>query len=117
MGRMNFPIYFMASDRHRRVVELLGLLWLLSLADLFLTIWAHRFMAVDELNPIARAMLHRGTLGALVLFKVLMTGLGTAIFWSVRGHGRAELGLWMVVLIYVALGVRWSHILLGASLL
>ena len=117
MGRIATPIHFIFSVRHRRVLELLGVLWLLSLADLFFTIWAHRFTAFDELNPIAQAMLSHGTLGALVLFKVLMTGMGTMIFWSVRSHGRAELGLWMIVLVYVALTIRWSHYVHGASML
>ena len=36
--------------------ELIAVLWLLSLADLIFTLWAHLFTHFQELNPIARAL-------------------------------------------------------------
>jgi hypothetical protein len=113
---MGWPlsISIIDGDRHRRVIELLGIVWLLSLADLFFTIWAQRFTPFYEINPIARALLHDGATGALIFFKVGLTGIGSAIFWRTRRHGRAELALWGLVLVYVLLTIRWSHYTTGA---
>jgi hypothetical protein len=93
--------------RTRRTVELLLVLWLLAMADLFFTIWAHLFTPFQELNPWASHLLHHNNLVALILFKVGLTGLGTMIFWGLRKHGRSEIALWLVVLVYVALAFRW----------
>ena len=97
------------EPRERRVGALLGVLWLLSLGDLCLTVWAHRYTPFHEVNPIARAMLESGAVGVLVLYKLALTGCGTTIFWHVRRHGRAELALWAVVLVYVRLAVQWAQ--------
>ena len=102
------------AHRHRRMGELLGILWLLSIADLFFTLWAHRFTTFYEANPIARAMLSAGAIGALVLFKFSLTLIGSGIFWRVRRHGRAELALWAVVGVYVLLAFQWSAYTYGA---
>jgi hypothetical protein len=41
--------------RPRRVGELIGILWMLALADLVFTLWAHTFTPFIEMNPLARA--------------------------------------------------------------
>jgi hypothetical protein len=94
--------------RTRRTVELLVILWVLALCDLFFTIWAHIFTPFCELNPLAEQLLQRNKIAWLVAGKVALTGLGTAIFWRLRRHTRVELALWAVVLVYVALTFRWS---------
>lgn len=94
--------------RTRRTVELLLVLWLLAMADLFFTIWAHLFTPFHELNPIASHLLHKNSLVALVIMKIGLTGIGTMIFWGLRKHRRSELALWLVVMVYVALTFRWS---------
>ena len=53
-------------------------------------------------------MLSQNRLLLLIAMKVGLTGLGTAIFWGLRKHGRAEVALWLVVAVYVALTFRWS---------
>ena len=90
------------------MAELLVVLWLLSLADLFFTIWAELFTPFHELNPLAAHLLQQGHINALVAVKVALTGIGAAIFWRLRKYGRAELALWGVVLVYVLLTFRWS---------
>jgi hypothetical protein len=99
---------FLDGQRHRRVAELIGILWMLSMADLFFTLWAHFFTPFYELNPVASYMLHRNLVPSLILFKLVVTAIGTQIFWRLRTHGRAELALWAVVGVYVMLAVRWS---------
>jgi hypothetical protein len=98
------------SDPGRRISALLGLLWLLNLIDLLFTLWANRFIDFYEVNPIARILLHQGAIGPLVLYKVVLISIGSTIFWRTRRDVRAEVALWGVVLIYVALMIHWSHV-------
>lgn len=94
--------------RTRRVGELIGILWLLSLCDLLFTLWAHQWTPFEEGNPIARLLLNHNLIAALVLMKVGLTGLSASIFWRLRRYGRAEAALWCSVALYVLLAVRWS---------
>lgn len=91
-----------------RVLQLVAVLWVLSLADLFFTLWAHLYTPFHEVNPIARALLEGGALAGLVAMKVSLTAFGAGIFWGLRRHGRAEAALWLVVGAYVLLALRWS---------
>ena len=50
--RLHIPV--IDASRTRRTVELLAVIWLLAMADLFFTIWAQLFTPFQELNPIAR---------------------------------------------------------------
>ena len=94
--------------RTRRVAQGIFVLWLLSVADLFFTLWAHLFTPFHEANPLAAALLDTDQLAALILLKLILTTVGATIFWRLRGHGRAEAALWMVVAAYVLLALRWS---------
>lgn len=107
---MGLPRFIHFDERrHRRMAELIAVLWLLSLADLFFTLWAHFFTPFNELNPLANFMLSRGLVPSLILFKLVVTAIGTRIFWRLRHHGRAEMALWALVGVYVLLTVQWSH--------
>lgn len=96
------------EHRARRVFQLLGVLWLLSMSDLIFTLWAHFFTPFYELNPIARSLLAGHQVAALVLMKLSLTAAGACIFWRLRHNARAELALWGVVFVYVLLTFRWS---------
>src|SRR4051812_31105751 len=50
------PLSLFDSHRPRRVAELIGIVWMLGLADLFFTLWAHFFTHFSELNPVASFM-------------------------------------------------------------
>ena len=97
------------ARRSRRVGQALLVLWVLGMADLIFTIWAHRCTPFHELNPLARALLMQDALGGLCVFKIGLTALGSLIFWHLRGHGRAEAALWVMVAVYFALAIRWSN--------
>lgn len=103
-----FQIPLIDGHRPRRVAELIGVLWMLSVADLFFTLWAHFFTPFHELNPVANFMLSRNLVLSLILFKLVVTTIGAQIFWRLRGHGRAEAALWGMVGVYVVLTLRWS---------
>jgi len=103
--------------RTRRVVQGICLLWLLSVADLFFTLWAHLFTPFQESNPLAAALLDTDRLAALILMKLILTTVGATIFWRLRKHGRAEAALWLVVVAYVFLTLRWSTYTTGVMAL
>lgn len=111
------PFRWCEASRARRVTQGIAILWLLSLSDLFFTLWAHTFTPFDELNPIAAVMLNQGLLGVLVTMKVGLTFLGVTIFWRLRGHGRAEMAMWACVVVYVLLTIRWSGYTVGVMAL
>ena len=96
------------DQRTRRIGELIGIVWMLSLADLGFTLWASIFTPFTELNPIAALFLQHNMVISLVLMKVLLTTIGATVFWRLRKHGQAELALWLMVVVYVALTIRWA---------
>ena len=97
-----------------RVAQLIAALWVLSLADLFFTLWAHQFTPFNELNPIARALLESQSFVGLVVMKLGLTGVGAGIFWYLRRYARAEVALWALVGVYVLLALRWSNYTVAA---
>lgn len=103
------PIQCVDDARSRRIAELLGLLWILALADLLFTLWADRYTPFSELNPWASTLLAQHRVLVLATAKVCLTVLGTLILWSLRRHLSAEFALWIVVAVYVALMFRWSN--------
>jgi len=103
--------------RTRRMAQGICVLWLLSVADLFFTLWAHLFTPFHEVNPLAAAFLDSDRLAALVLMKLILTTVGATIFWRLRDHSRAEAALWLVVAAYVLLAVRWSAYTTGVMAL
>ena len=94
--------------RSRRIACLIFTVWVLCLADLSFTLWAHWFTPFHELNPLARSLLEGDRLSSLVAFKLAMTAGGTGIFWLCRRRRTAEVATWAVVVAYVMLAVQWS---------
>ena len=101
-------IDWVSHTHSRRTGELLVALWVLSIADLCFTLWAHLFTPFHELNPIANAMLGRGLIPSLIIYKLTVTLIGTAIFWRTRQHAKARFALFGLVFVYVLLAVRWN---------
>jgi len=114
LADLSLSIDWINDPRSRRMGELLATLWVLALADLFFTLWAHFFTPFHELNPLARTLLGQNLIPSLVIYKLTITLLGTAIFWRLRGYRRAEIALLAVVIVYVLLAMRWSDYTQGA---
>ena len=107
--RESFTASF-AAGRGRRVALALVALWLLSLTDLYLTLWASANTAFHEGNPLVRPLLDASPAG-LVAYKLGLMTVGTLIFWRCRSNGRCELASWGTAAVYLLLAVRWSHYL------
>ena len=105
------------ANRPRRVAELLAILWILAIADLLFTLWAHFFTPFYEMNPLAHYMLRNNLIPSLILFKLVVTAIGSQIFWRLRRFARAEAALWLMTGVYVALAMQWSNYTRGAMTL
>jgi hypothetical protein len=102
-------IHWSDDARSRHTAELLGILWMLAIADLVFTLWANQYTPFRELNPWARTLLAEHQVIALTGAKVILTALGTLILWSLRHRGFTQFALWVVLAVYVALMFRWSN--------
>ena len=102
--------------RTRRIACLLFTVWVLCMADLSFTLWAHWFTPFYELNPLARRMLELNWITPLIAFKICLTGAGTGIFWLCRKRRTAELATWLVAVAYVMLACKWSDYTQAAML-
>lgn len=82
--------------------------WVICLADLLFTLWAHWFTPFYEVNPLARSLLDGNWVGSLVAFKVVLTAGGTGIFWLCRRRRTTELATWTVAAAYIVLAMQWA---------
>ena len=98
-----------APARSRRIACLLLTVWVLCMADLSFTLWAHWFTPFYELNPLARRLLELNWITPLIAFKICLTGAGTGIFWLCRTRRTAEMATWLVAAAYVMLACQWSN--------
>jgi hypothetical protein len=94
--------------RARRTVELLAIIWVLAVCDLYFTLWAYAFTPLHEMNPWASTLLQHHRYASLALSKLLLTSISTAIFWFLRKRRITELTLWGLVFVYVGILCRWS---------
>lgn len=104
------PAFRWIEDAHaRRTAGLLLFLWLLGSCDFLFTVWAQRYTPLQEVNPWASLLLRGHQFASLGLGKCVLTLFGTIVFWLSRDRRLTRLGLWGLVLLHVALMVRWSN--------
>jgi hypothetical protein len=101
--------YDSQQGRVRRIVILLALLWTVSMADLGLTLWAARFSAFRELNPVAASFLASHQLFGVIAWKISLMLVATLTFWLARKRLSTELALWGLIAVFMLLAVRWSQ--------
>jgi len=95
------------SSRERRVLLMLAAAWILSGFDLGFTIVARSMGILHELNPLASYFLGVHGERGIVVYKLALMVLGTAILWHYRRKPQAELSTCLVMLVYVILATRW----------
>ena len=93
------------AARGRRVLLLLGFIWIMNAMDLGFTLLAHRLGGFAEANP-----LFDGLLDDPVLIAVIKGGAmvyATAVLLAGRRRRLAEIACWAVCAVYVGLSLTW----------
>ncbi len=98
-----------APHRARRLLLLLLGVWLVNLFDLGFTLVATEQRLMTELNPVARLVMNWGT-GAVVIYKLLLLIVGSAVLWWQRHRLLTELVLWGYAVVCVGLAVHWQNL-------
>lgn len=96
------------SRRGTRIAIAIGVASVLGLADLWLTVHFMTTTGMNELNPIARAIVGLSPM-ALVCYKLLCMLVNGLILTSLRGRPSAELAAWACVALMVALTAHWHQ--------
>ncbi len=96
------PIRF----RGLRVLAMIVALWAMNIMDLHLTLVAINMGNFYEVNPIARHFVNDPA--SLVLFKISLVTLSTALLFLLRVHRSAEMACLIMTGIYTALMVLWG---------
>ena len=97
-------------QRSRRVVGLLAVIVVLSIADLILTLSHLHSFGMVEANPVARFVIHSTqSPWILILFKCGTVGVCAALLFRVRTHRSAEYAAWMGAFILLLLCAMWMR--------
>lgn len=101
----------MAASHGRavRVVMLLAVVVVLSLADLYMTLAHVTGAGMLEENPLARRVMAFDSPALVVAWKGATAGIGVALLFAIRRRLSAELGAWACVLILTWLTIRWEQ--------
>lgn len=94
------------ADRSSRVIVLLALIALMSVVDLYLTVLYITHTGMNEINPLARAMMEYKSPAILGLWKLTTVSLGVGILVVIRRRRSAEIGAWLGCAV---LGVLMNH--------
>lgn len=95
------------KDRSFRVIILIALIAAMSVIDLYLTILYITHTGMNEVNPLARAMMEYQSPAVLGLWKAATVTLGVGILAFIRTKRSAELGAWVGCLILGLLMTHW----------
>ena len=95
------------NDRSYRVIVLVALITAMSVIDLYLTILYITHTGMNEINPLARAMMGYESPAILGLWKLATVALGVGILALIRHKRSAEIGAWVGCLILGSLMVHW----------
>lgn len=97
-----------ASGRGYRVVALLLVIVILSLADLYMTMTHAMSFGMLEQNPVARLIMEHGTPAGLVAWKLITVGFAAWVMYRLRARPSAELGALFCVCVLTWLTFRWA---------
>jgi len=105
LGRLAEAWHRPSPRRARRVLLLLGFIWIVAVCDTVLTIRAHEIGGFIELNPFARAAV--GHAPSLIAYKLAMAGPATLILFWFRRRLASEIACWLLCGIHAALAFTW----------
>ena len=101
-------IDWIVEARSHRVICLVIGIWILNGFDLAFTVLSHNLGMLSEENPIARVMLGYGT-PSIVLFKIGLVLIGSYPLLRFRTARITEMGAFVILVAYAALGVHWKE--------
>ncbi len=99
---------FGAQGRGFRVVALLAVVAILSLADLYMTMTHVLSVGMLEQNPVARVIMAYGSPTGLVVWKRVTVGFAVWVMYRLRGRPSAEIGALFCVCVLTWLTFRWA---------
>ena len=99
----------MLRTRSRRVIALALAIVLMSSVDLYLTLLYVTSMGMNELNPLARAMMSYESPTVLAVWKFATVALCLGILFYIRTRRSAEIGAWVGFLVLGWLMTHWVH--------
>lgn len=94
--------------RSCRVLLAVGVIGLISLADLYLTLLYARTVGFHEGNPLARWVMQLNCPWLLGAWKSMLVALTCGILIACRRSRTAELGAWIGVGVMVWLAMQWA---------
>lgn len=103
------PILSLFTDRSFRVIILIALIASMSLVDLYLTILYITHTGMNEINPLARAMMEYQSPAVLGLWKIGTVLLSVGIFAIIRKKRTAEFGAWIGCIVLCMLMNHWVN--------
>lgn len=99
-----------SKGRIRRVLILLCVVIVLSLADLYLTVlYVSGAGGFPEANPFARAIMSAQSIPLLIAWKMGTVLTAVGILYAIRRTRSAELGAWVCFLVLGWLTVHWGQ--------
>jgi len=90
-----------------RVLSLTGAIAVMSGVDLYLTILYVTHTGMNEMNPLARAMMEYQSPVILAIWKTGTVAISVGILLLIRKQRSAELGAWIGCLVMGWLMIRW----------
>ena len=92
--------------RPRRILLVLGAVWVINVFDLGYTLLESMRKDFVEVNPVA-AQLVGTSPSELILYKTALVVTGSVILLVHRRHRIAELGCWFLLGAYLFVAIRW----------
>jgi hypothetical protein len=92
--------------RPRRILLLLGAIWVLNVFDLGYTVLEATRHSFVEINPVAAPLLTAPTY-ILVIYKAVLVAASSAILLLLRRHRVVEVGCWFLLGVYCCVAARW----------
>jgi len=108
MGSQACQIRTIVLHRPFRVVALALAIAVMSGADLYLTLLYVTHTGMNELNPLARAMMDYQSPAILALWKAGTVVISIGILILIRKQRSAELGAWIGCLVMSSLMLHWQ---------
>lgn len=96
------------GSRPLRVTTLVIASFLLTLADLAMTLEHMLGVGLFEQNPIARMLALHGSAEALIALKIVSFIPFCGIAWLLRRRPQGEVMAWIVTLLLIGLMIQWT---------